>query len=920
MNHWIDPKPLNLFRYHNDYVKIDENDFFSLMERKSSSLLNLFPTSEDYVIVMKNEERWVVSTNGNKKNAQNTWKLVLQECEPLGRESDVREQMISFLESKFKELPLMPSEELQSSKLKKQVEDQDFMKKQFNLPSEIVITTFLCTYEGVLKAGKMYLSNNYMCFTAKMVPHDVILPFKKIKGIEKSGSFTIVVKTEKKDFEFNFMQRDEVYVVITELWNLVMDRVLHKAESVMKSLEGNTKRQKKRYGDSPQEKYLKKLRQRSLHNVQDLTEVVENKDFQRIFRLTKSEYIEQSVNDCIFSRTSSEIIKGTLFISVNVFGFYASDIKPFWVVIPYQYAEIELNKSDLTWLIITTKSLQFALKFPPGLTAQTHKQTLLELWEIVVNNDTEPNNEEIEGITMKPVLERIIQLYPTTYSDYQSFQEESTKRWIEFNERRPFGRVLLRDEDMIKLARQGFPDGCRGEMWKLLSGSLHSQNILKEDYYDNLLKKNKDKPSMATDEIEKDITRSFPNHQYYQSEEGQRRLRDVLIAYSWHNEAVGYCQSMNIITALLLLFMEESDAFFILSCICETLMPNYYNRAMLGSMVDVNLFGDLIAQELPHVYKKLSKLSVPIPAVTMPWFLCLYIGYVPIHIALRILDAFFCEGYDVLFRVGLAIVKLKEDDIMRLDDTYSIMVLLKRETNSADEILKLAFEDFGSVSIDTVKANSYKHKAEAVKVLDDSARINKIGVLRGQTKFSKSELEDIYTWVQSSTDSFVLHRDQIRMTVTQFCPYWLCILDKNNGEEETFSNCIWRYLANAGPSDEKVHQTKDHDIITFDSLVYGLSPLLKGSLYEKIEVCVNIASPERNSYSFDEVSYGISLALTMYQSQVSEDGIKDFVKVVFDKFKVNYKDRMSLSITKEEIFEKPIFIEYFDLDLSSNNL
>lgn len=36
--------------------------------------------------------------------------------------------------------------------------------------------------------------------------------------------------------------------------------------------------------------------------------------------------------------------------------------------------------------------------------------------------------------------------------------------------------------------------------------------------------------------------------------------------------------------------MPEEYAFWVLSIICESLMPQYYNNTMIGSLVDVNLF------------------------------------------------------------------------------------------------------------------------------------------------------------------------------------------------------------------------------------------------------------------------------------------------------------------------------------------
>jgi TBC1 domain family member 8/9 len=71
--------------------------------------------------------------------------------------------------------------------------------------------------------------------------------------------------------------------------------------------------------------------------------------------------------------------------------------------------------------------------------------------------------------------------------------------------------------------------------------------------YEQTLVANKDKSSLAIDEIEKDLNRSLPEYPGFQSDEGITRLRRVLTAYSWINPEVGYCQAMNIVVAALLM-------------------------------------------------------------------------------------------------------------------------------------------------------------------------------------------------------------------------------------------------------------------------------------------------------------------------------------------------------------------------------
>jgi len=53
---------------------------------------------------------------------------------------------------------------------------------------------------------------------------------------------------------------------------------------------------------------------------------------------------------------------------------------------------------------------------------------------------------------------------------------------------------------------------------------------------------------------------------------GPSSLRNILVAFSWHNPAVGYMQGFNVMAAFGLFYLEEEEAFWLLVALVENVM------------------------------------------------------------------------------------------------------------------------------------------------------------------------------------------------------------------------------------------------------------------------------------------------------------------------------------------------------------
>jgi hypothetical protein len=90
--------------------------------------------------------------------------------------------------------------------------------------------------------------------------------------------------------------------------------------------------------------------------------------------------------------------------------------------------------------------------------------------------------------------------------------------------------------------------------------------------------------------------------------------------------------------------MSESQAFFLLSILCDRLLPGYYSTTMYGTLLDQKVFESLVEKTMPILWEHLVKADVQLSVVSLPWFLSLYINSMPLVFAFRVLDVFFLEG------------------------------------------------------------------------------------------------------------------------------------------------------------------------------------------------------------------------------------------------------------------------------------
>ncbi|RKF73460.1 TBC1 domain family member 2B [Golovinomyces cichoracearum] len=266
----------------------------------------------------------------------------------------------------------------------------------------------------------------------------------------------------------------------------------------------------------------------------------------------------------------------------------------------------------------------------------------------------------------------------------------------------------VRSDKVKRFIRKGIPPSWRGAAWFHYAGGP-AMLAKHPGVYEDLVRRSLAGDMTQTDDeiIERDLNRTFPDNikfkpdpdpqsPLYQEDPIEtpilKSLRRVLRAFSIYHPKIGYCQSLNFLAGLLLLFMDEEKSFWMLNIITRIFLPGTHSLTLEGANVDLGVLMSSIKEMMPSVWAKIGneldgKPSVPsfsapmrLPPITLcttAWFMSCFIGTLPIETTLRVWDSFFYEGSKTLFRIALTIFKLGEPQIRAVNDPMEIFQVVQ---------------------------------------------------------------------------------------------------------------------------------------------------------------------------------------------------------------------------------------------------
>ncbi|KAH8555847.1 rab-GTPase-TBC domain-containing protein [Umbelopsis sp. PMI_123] len=211
--------------------------------------------------------------------------------------------------------------------------------------------------------------------------------------------------------------------------------------------------------------------------------------------------------------------------------------------------------------------------------------------------------------------------------------------------------------------QRGIPPSLRGMIWQMFS---KSKDPVLESQYRDLLRRDSPYDKM----IQRDLARTFPDHQFFKDPEGQGQtgLYNVVKAYSIYDEEVGYCQGIAFIVGALLLNMPDEEAFCVLTCLMKQYgLRGHYTPDMEGLQLHLYQYEKILSEQLPHIYRHLELKGISSTMYASQWFMTLFAYRFPLEVVFRIYDIMLSEGVESIIRFAIALLKKNEKTILSLE-------------------------------------------------------------------------------------------------------------------------------------------------------------------------------------------------------------------------------------------------------------
>ncbi|CAK1552200.1 unnamed protein product [Leptosia nina] len=711
-------------------------------------ILHQTPNSEIY---------YVIATALTEHEIREDWNWLFKNVSPTLHSFDSEEEVTEFVCCKINSIIATGQESITEDEDTVNYKNVDYdFHQRFNMPKdEKLVCYYSCSYwKGKMpRQGWLYLSVHYMCFYSYIFGRNTTLKIRwaDVTELAKTNSllFPDSIKVVTRDGEHYFtmlLKKNETFALMQQLANIAMKQLIDDKSGTFNTDKELLTKLSKNVPKKPS--FLKR----------DLDAKKQSNLYTLRFRLPHAEKLDGTEECTLWTPYNKRHNWGRMYLSQNFICFDSRVSNLVRLIIPlrnvYQVEKADSGATSSSWGVwkefLVHKISELLAKLPKEKSGKAVASS---------------RGEEREW-TPQPPLMTLFKTHQT--ASIKQIQQKKEKQWEDHMAEVGRGVSMYRTTEGSELVVKGIPESLRGELWSVFSGSI-LQKVQSKGLYERLVKEALSSKNQANDEIERDLHRSLPEHPAFQNDVGISALRRVLCAYALKNPTIGYCQAMNIVASVLLIYCPEEQAFWLLATICETLLPDYYNTRVVGALVDQGVLEELTKSQLPDLHAKLDELGM-MKMISLSWFLTLFISVMPYESAVNVMDCFFYDGAKVIFQVTLTILDVNKDKLLKCtEDGQAMQILseylegisneeamaLSTEPRTAKKTIKIqdlvyqSYRMYGAnVSSECIEHLRLKHRLRVVRQLEDSLEKNTLRALQQDRLLEPNELQELLSIIR----------------------------------------------------------------------------------------------------------------------------------------------------------------------------
>lgn len=333
------------------------------------------------------------------------------------------------------------------------------------------------------------------------------------------------------------------------------------------------------------------------------------------------------------------------------------------------------------------------LRKPLTHKGKRNKEELRQLWKMAIDQTILLVRMEKENARLKESEESsAVRRIKLEYTELGVCDAGVTLMWDSLLSRDPSQPMARVDRHMLTQAvMQGVPRMSRGGVWYFLAEQaclrLPPPDTSTCPQYHTPYKSLLAGLTKHQHAILIDLGRTFPKHSYFASAlgPGQLALYNLLKAYSLLDPDVGYCQGLSFVAGILLLHMDEAEAFILLRHLMfRRGLRKQYLPDMKALQVQLYQLSRLLRDHEPELHAKLEGLDISPALYAAPWMLTLFTSQFPLGFVVRVFDLIFLESLDIIFSVSLALLSAHKDGLMLCESCEEAAEYLKHKLPDMD--------------------------------------------------------------------------------------------------------------------------------------------------------------------------------------------------------------------------------------------